>query len=148
MARASWELVTALRTTAARLQSGARYAWTHMGACNCGHLAQTLTARSADELRRIALEKRGEWAEQALEWCPGSGYPIDHVIATMLAIGLERRDIAELEKLANPEVLRRLPLAMRRSLSYRERDHVVAYLHAFADLLEEALPDPPALAAE
>jgi hypothetical protein len=148
MARPTLELVTALRTTAARLERGVPYAWTHMGACNCGHLAQTLTARSADELRRIALERRGQWAEQALEWCPGSGYPIDHVIETMLAHGLERQDIAELERLGNPEVVRRMPPTMRRSLSYRERTHVVAYLCAFAELLEEALTDDVALAAE
>lgn len=137
-----------MRKTAARLASGAPYAWTHMGACNCGHLAQTVTSRSAEELRRIALERKGEWAEQALEWCPGTGYPIDHVLETMLALGLEQRDIAELEKLGNPEVVRRLPSELRLSLSYRDRAHVVTYLEAFADLVEEALGSSVPLAAE
>ena len=148
MAQKTLELVYALRTTAARLARGAPYAWTHMGACNCGHLAQTITQLSADELRKIALEKRGEWADQALEWCPTSGYPIDHVIESMLAMGLNRTDIGDLEKLSNPLVVRRLPPEVKKSLSYRERDHVVLYLRAFADLIEEELVDDIPLAAE
>ena len=43
MARPSRRLIDALRATARRLEDGARYEWGHMGRCNCGHLAQTLT---------------------------------------------------------------------------------------------------------
>jgi hypothetical protein len=147
MARASVRLVEALRVTAARIESGAEYAWTHMGACNCGHLAQTLTGRSANEIRRLSQDKRGEWADQALEYCPGSGYPIDHIIETMLELGLDQRDIADLEKLASSSVVARLPRELRLELSYRRRDHVVAYFRAWADALELEL-EPAALAAE
>jgi hypothetical protein len=41
--------------------------------------------------------------------------------------------------LSAPNVLRRFSIEERVQLSYRERDHVVAYLRAFADLLEEEL---------
>lgn len=134
------ELVCALRVTARRLAEGAEYRWTHMGACNCGHLAQTLTSRPPAEIRRLALEKRGEWAEQAIEYCPGSGYPIDHILGAMLEAGLTEEDIGHLEKLSDPRVLRALPVEARLELSYRNREHVVLYLRTWADLLEAALP--------
>lgn len=141
MAQASVELVRALRVTAERLARGAEYRWTNMGACNCGHLAQTLTRRSKEEILWIAMDKAGEWAEQAVEYCPDSGYPMDHIIGTMLEAGLSPDDIAHLEKLSCPRVLRALPVELRLTLSFREREHVVQYLRTWADLLEAELPD-------
>ena len=143
MARANLKLITALRATAAKLEAGAAYRWTHMGACNCGHLAQTVTHLSADDIRRYALERTGEWAEQGLEFCPTSGYPMDAILSALFELGLSSDDLGKLERLTDPEVVRRLPVELRRELSYRERDHVVVYMRAFADLLEERLPVAP-----
>jgi hypothetical protein len=139
MARANLELIKALRSTAARLQLGAPYRWTHMGACNCGHLAQTVTHLDAEDIRRYALERAGEWAEQVLEFCPASGYPMDTILSALFDLGLTHQDLAHLEKLTSPDVVRRLPVEQRSRLSYRERDHVVSYMRTFADLLEESL---------
>jgi hypothetical protein len=144
MATATLALVTALRTTAARMASGAVYTWTHLGACTCGHLAQTLTPLSPAEIHRLALQRPGDWAEQALEFCPSSGLPLDHVFSTMLAVGLSTDDIAHLERLADPRVHQALDPTLVRSLDYRNRDHVVAYLQAWAALLEGELPSPAA----
>ena len=141
MARANRELISALRATAARLQGGAPYRWTHMGACNCGHLAQTVTQLSAADIRRYALERAGEWAEQGIEFCPTSGYPMDAILSALFALGLSSDDLAQIERLTNPEVLRRLPVDVRKELSYRDREHVVLYLRTFAELLEEQLPE-------
>src|ERR1700742_3017678 len=99
MARANLKLIKTLRSTAARLQLGAHYRWTHMGACNCGHLAQTVTHLDADDIRRYALERAGEWAEQVLEFCPTSGYPMDAILAALFDLGLSHADLAQLEKL-------------------------------------------------
>lgn len=140
MARANLKLISALRATAAKLEAGAPYRWTHMGACNCGHLAQTVTHLSADDIRRYALERSGEWAEQGLEFCPTSGYPMDSILSALFELGLSSDDLGKLERLTDPEVVRRLPVELRRELSYRERDHVVLYMRAFADLLQERLP--------
>jgi hypothetical protein len=140
MARANRELVSVLRATAARLETGAPYRWTHMGACNCGHLAQTITHLSAEDIRRHALERRGEWAEQGLEYCPTSGYPMDAILSSLFELGLSSDDLGQLERLTHPEVLRRIPVELRTQLSYRDRDHVVLYMRCFADLLEEQLP--------
>ena len=139
MARANLALISALRVTAARLRLGAPYRWTHLGACNCGHLAQTVTRLDADAIRRYAMERAGEWAEQVLEFCPTSGYPMDEILGVLFALGLTRDDLAQLEKLSSPEVLRRLPVELRVQLSYRDREHVVQYMTAFADLLEQQL---------
>ncbi len=130
------ELVAALRTTARRLESGADYRWTHMGSCNCGHLAQTLTRLPKEEIHRLALERAGDWGEQAREYCPTSGFPMDHVLAVLFDAGLTRGDIWYLERLADPEVLRRLPLG-ERHLDYRRRRDVVRYLRTWASLLED-----------
>lgn len=138
MAKPNRQLVDALRTTAARLRAGSTYRWTHMGACNCGHLAQTITGRSPAEIHRLAVEKAGDWGEHAVDHCPASGYPIDHVIDRMLEAGLELADVEHLERLSDPAVLRRLPVG-ERTLSHRDRADVIRYMEAWAGLLEEAL---------
>lgn len=139
MARPSPELIDALLATADRLERGHLYRWTHMGHCNCGHLAQTLTSLSPEEIHRSALEKAGDWTEQARAYCPTSGYLIDHVLSTMMEVGLDTSDIEALEKLSDHRVLARLPPEQRRLFCGR-REHVVLYLRAWAQGLAEALP--------
>lgn len=138
MAYARVSLIDALRTTAARIASGATFRWTHMGACTCGHLAQTLTSLSPAEIHRRSLERRGDWSEQGDDMCGVSGLPIDEVHNAMLEAGLEIRDLGELERLSGPEVLAMFPLG-ERQLDYRNREDVVRYLNAFAELLEARL---------
>lgn len=129
-------LIHALRMTALRLDSGAPFRWTHMGACICGNLAQTVTHLSAAEIHRAALQKAGDWGEQAYDYCPASGLPMDHIMGTLLQLGLGPSDIRHLERLSDPTVLRRLPLEQR-MLNRLDRGDVVVYLNAWADLLEE-----------
>lgn len=105
-----------------------------MGHCNCGHLAQTVTALPAAKLHALALEKYGEWADKAHAFCEHSGYPIDHVLSQMLKLGLTTQDIAYLERLSGPKVLAAIP--GRSYLNYRERDDVVLYLRTWASQLE------------
>lgn len=136
MARAEPRLIEALRSTARRLARGADYRWTHMGMCNCGHLAQTVTRHSKEELHRMALEKAGDWNQQVLDHCPTSGYPMDHVIGAMLDLGLDRDDLCHLELLSSRQVLGRLPVGQR-DLDQRRRDDVVLYLETWATQLEE-----------
>jgi hypothetical protein len=137
MARPTQALIDALMQTAARLRNGDIYLWSHMGACNCGHLAQTVTNISRAELHAIALERAGDWSEQVVEFCPSSGLPIDHVIATMLDLGLSREDLAHLERLTSPYVLAKLP--ERRYLDHTRRDDVVLYLETWARALADEL---------
>ena len=131
-------LITQLRKTAARLRTTEAYRWTHQGRCNCGHLAQHLTRKSAAELRRLSQGKAGEWADQAMEHCPTSNVPMDHILSKLLETGLEPEDIGHLERLSDKRVLRRLPLG-ERHLDFRARHDVVRYLRAWADLLDEQL---------
>jgi hypothetical protein len=142
MAQANRRLIRALRETADRLERGANYRWTHMGSCNCGHLAQTVTRLSRAHLHRIALQKAGDWTEQARDYCPDSGLPMDDVIESILDLGLSTSDLAHLERLSGPEVLRDLP-SDQRNLDHRNREHVVRYLRVWADRLERQL-DPTA----
>ncbi len=148
------QLVVALRATAARLAKGASYQWGHFGACNCGHLAQTLTQRTTAEIHRAALDRKStwemtpvdDWADAAVEYCPLSGLPIDDIITEMLDAGLTLQEIQHLERLSDPRVRRRLPAA-HRFLRRNRRDDLVLYLEAWAKMVEEDLasPDAPSL---
>src|SRR5262249_30168249 len=106
MARANRELIDALRRTAERLASDISYQWGHMGMCNCGHLAQSITGLRHAEIHSSALIREGDWEQQANDYCPASGNLIDVILASMFDLGLTRADIRNLEKLADLHVLR------------------------------------------
>lgn len=134
MAKANLELVAALRATADRMENGAKFHWNHMGSCNCGHLAQTLTHLTKEQIHHMALHSAGDWAEQARDHCITSGYPLDKVIEIMVGAGLSTDDIANLERLSDTRILRFMG---KRELNYRDRDDAVAYIRAWADMLEK-----------
>lgn len=140
MARATLQLVKALRSTAARLQLGADYRWSHFGQCNCGNLAQTVTKLSPREVYEAAFGRAGDWGEQARDFCPSSGYPIDYLLEQLFALGMEPTDVRHLERLSDDRVLKRLGTTF---LEHNRRDNVVLYMRAWADLLEEELVARP-----
>lgn len=118
--------------TADRIESATSFMWGHMGACNCGHLAQAVTGLTGAEIHHAALEREGEWERQANEYCPTSGLMVDHILAAMFDLGLTRADVRNLERLADPRVLARVD----RPLRFNRREDVVVYLRAWADLLD------------
>ena len=143
MARPSTELVYALRKTVLRLRSGAPYQWGHLGACNCGHLAQTLTQKSKGEIHAEALRRVGDWGDVSSQYCETSGLPIDDIIGTMLRVGLTLSDIEYLENLSDRRVLGQLPVG-ERNLRHNDRGDVIQYMTIWADLLEsEMSAEPP-----
>lgn len=140
-------LIDALRTTADRLESGDQYMWAHMGRCNCGHLAQTLTGLSPEEIHRRAMRRHGDWTEQSEHfepYCPHTGFNIDYVMDALVEAGLYPTDIRELEYLSNREVLKALPGGFR-YLKRNSREDVIIYLRAWADLMEAKLSKRPQL---
>lgn len=145
MARPTLELVMALRATAARLSAGADYKWSDFARCNCGNLVQSITRLSAREIYEAAFVRSGDWGEQAREFCPSSGYPIDYVLERLFVLGLTPEDVRHLERLSDDRVLRALGV---RELRYTQREDVVAYMRAWAALLEQELLDVHAEAAE
>lgn len=144
MARSSAQLVAAIRQTADRLAQGANYQWGHMGSCNCGHLAQTITQLDKGHIHGAAMWRHGDWSEQLRDYCPQSGLPMDEIIDQMLAWGLTQDDLAHLERLSDRKVIEALPPS-RRYLKHNLRDDVVLYLHTCADLLELELVRLPSL---
>lgn len=138
MAHANIALIRALRTTASRLRRGADYQWGHLGMCNCGQLAQTLTRLGRAEIHAAALLRGGEWEDRARDYCPTSGYAIDDIIRVMIGHGLSTSDLADLEDLSDPVILARLPSG-RRHLRRNVREDVVWYMSTWADLLEASL---------
>jgi hypothetical protein len=137
MAIATTALLDALLRTALRLERGSDFRWTHMGACICGNLVQTISPLTAEEIHRAALQRPGDWSEQAREYCPSSGMPMDHILEELHALGLEAADIRHLEHLSDPAVLRRAvgPAGM---LNRLQRHDVILYLRTWAGLLSES----------
>ena len=139
MARPKPELIQALRSAARKLQRSQNYQWGHMGSCNCGYLVQEVTQLSKADIHEYAMRTRGgDWSEQALDFCPSSGYLMDQVISYMLEAGMDIEDFKHLERLSDQEVLRRLPVA-ERTLRHNFKEDVVKYMNVWADLLEEKL---------
>jgi hypothetical protein len=171
MARASLRLIGALRETAVRLEREETvYRWSQLAHCNCGHLAQTITGLSPRAIQDAAARHRGDWAEQArtvaqplmapepdygsrpaidegawepedLERCPVAELGMRQIFSALLGWGLEPSDVGALERLDDPEVRRRLGTHTVDFL-HSDRKNVVAYLLAWADLLEERLAAP------
>ncbi|HNP97391.1 MAG TPA: hypothetical protein PKJ63_17235 [Cyclobacteriaceae bacterium] len=138
MAKATPEIIEAIRKTADKIAKSADYQWGHMGACNCGFLAQEVTSLSKKEIHSFAMERHGDWNEQLNDYCPTSGLKMDDLISALLAFGFDIDDLKHLEKLSDPEVLRRLPFD-KRHLKHNQKADVVVYLIALAGMLEEKL---------
>ena len=140
MARPTRPLIEAIHSTIDRIASGASYQWGHMGACNCGHLAQSLTDRSRAEIHAAALRRAGDWGQQSIDYCPTSGLPFDDIISIMLDAGLELSDIDNLERLNDQRVLARIPIEDR-WLQRNNREHALRYMREWASMLEEELEE-------
>ncbi|RDV10389.1 hypothetical protein DXT99_26350 [Pontibacter diazotrophicus] len=138
MARASIQLIQALRETAQRLAQGDSYQWGHTGSCNCGHLAQTITKYSKGAIHGAAMWRYGDWREQLRDYCPQSGLPLDEIIDQMTDFGLTRQDLEHLERLSHPAITQGLP-QNRKYLQHNRREDVVLYLETWARVLEEEL---------
>ncbi len=143
MAIASLKIIDALRKTANQLEKGSRYEWGHMGSCNCGNLAQTVTSFSRAEIQKFALEKRGDWNEQLLDYCPTSGYPMDLIIEKMIDFGFSKQDLRHLEWLSDTEIVNEV--LKDKSISHLNKNSkldTILYLKAWANMLEDKLIEP------
>jgi hypothetical protein len=138
MANANLALISALRDTALRLNNGNHYAWGHHGSCNCGNLLQTVTALTKEEILTYAHTGTGEWTELAVDYCGVTGAPIDLLIKKLQELGLTPTDIHNIEYLEDKAVLHKLAGGFR-WLQRNQRQDVVDYFYAYANLLEEQL---------
>ncbi len=138
MANPSLKIIEALRKTALQLENGNRFEWGHMGSCNCGNLAQTITFFSRAEIQKYALQKRGDWTEQLIDYCPTSGLPMDLIIEKMINFGFTRYDLNHLEWLSDTEILNEIGVTF---LSRNLKSDTILYLKSWSNLLENKLID-------
>ncbi|MEM7106939.1 MAG: hypothetical protein AAF519_01845 [Bacteroidota bacterium] len=138
MAKASLDLIQALRNTASALRKSKNYQWGHMGSCNCGHLAQEITKLNKSEIHSRAMQRYGDWNEQLNDYCPTSGLLMDDLITELLNAGLDLDDLKHSERLSDTRILRSLPTESR-YLQQNKKDDVVKYFDAWASLLEDQL---------
>jgi len=136
MAKATIELINALRLTAANLRNGAYHSWGHHGACNCGNLVQSVTKFTKEEILRYAHTGVGEWTELAAEFCPTTNTPLTLVFTKLEEVGLTPTDIHHIEYLSDREILENLPGGFR-WLKRNNREDAIAYFETFANVLEE-----------
>lgn len=139
MARPSRRLIDAIRNTAQKLSKNTDYQWGHMGACNCGTLAQELTHLTKGEIHNYAMRGHGDWTEQVEAFCPTSEMPMDLLINQLIAAGLTLEDLINLERLKDQEVLSLIYREKKEHLQHNKQEDVILYLNAWADLLEKEL---------
>lgn len=137
MAQPNPELIAALQNTINKLERGVRYQWGHMGRCNCGLLVQELSKLSGKEIHEIGMEKPGDWATHSIEYCQTSRFRIDRLISTLISAGLQIDDLVHLERLDDPQIIRRLP-AHQKYLRHNSRTDLICYLKSWLKVLEEA----------
>jgi hypothetical protein len=138
MAKASINIIAALRRTAEKLEQSAEYQWGHMGSCNCGFLAQEITRLRKDEIHARAMQRHGDWNEQLNDYCATSGLPMDELIGEMIAFGFDADDLKHLERLSDQRILQTLPLS-ERNLSHNVKADVTKYIRQWAAMLEQEL---------
>ena len=78
---------------------------------------------------------RGEVSQ---EYCETSGLKVDDILKSMLAAGLDLNDIEYLENLSDRRVLSEMGVGPA-GLRHNDRDDVIAYMTAWATLLESQL---------
>ena len=143
MAVPSLHIIDALRKTANQLQNGSRYEWGHMGSCNCGNLAQTITTFSRAEIQKQALQKPGDWSEQLVEYCPSSGLPMDMIIEKMIDFGFTKQDLRHLEWLSDEIIVKEvLKSGLQTHLTRNSKQDTILYMRTWANLLEDKLVAP------
>lgn len=138
MATPNYTLVHAFKKAAQQLKNGQPYQWGHMGSCNCGHLAQVLLNLNKGSIHQLAMEKVGDWSEQLNDYCSTSGLAMDQLIWSLLEKGLSQTDLMDLEYLRNTSILAQIDDS-HKPLLHNKREHVIMYLEAWANLMEEEL---------
>lgn len=129
-------IIQLLRTTATRLDNGARYEWGHMGRCNCGHLVQTLTELSDRQIAESVDHQLDEWSEHAKTYCAQTGSLVDDLFAALANVGFSHRDVIALENLTDPRVLKLLNSQGQR-LRRNHAPDVALYMRTLAEVIEE-----------
>jgi hypothetical protein len=141
MARASENIVNILRRTAESIESSSKYAWGHVGMCNCGHLVQSVTALSSSQIIRKAQEcYLDEWSEYANDYCTTTGSHVDDLINALIKEGFASDDIHHIEYLSDKSVLHALPSGFR-YLQKNDKYDVALYMRTWAALLELELKE-------
>ena len=138
MAKATKQLVEALRKSADRIQAGEEYEWGHVGRCNCGHLVQTVTGKSSSQIIKSFGPSLDEWTEHANDYCSTTGLPVQDMLDDLAEIGFYSEDVRNLEYLSDNNVLKHFDIADR-PLKHNDRGDVAMYMNKLADVLEEEL---------
>ena len=93
-----------------------------------------------EEILAYAHTGIGEWTELAEDYCPLTNAPVNLLLFKLQQLGLTPTDIHNLEYLEDRSVLESLDGGFR-WLKRNQREDVIAYFEAYANLLENQLID-------
>ena len=138
MAKATKQLVDALRKSAERIKTGEGYEWGHVGRCNCGHLVQSVTGKTSSEIIKSFGPVLDEWTEHANDYCSSTGMSVQIMLDDLADIGFYSEDVRNLEYLNDRTVLNH-PDIKNRHLKHNNHKDVALYMSTMAELLENEL---------
>lgn len=88
---------------------------------------------------RPALDE-GAWEPENIGSCGVTGTPLDAIFGELEAMGLTAADVQHLERLSDPKIRKRLG-THGSEFPHHVRENAIAYLRAWADLLEDELAE-------
>lgn len=124
------------------------YYWNDCDRCNCGLLARNITGLEEKEFMSKRRENGGVccWSD-GVKLCRQTGIPINEVYGALREVGMSWEDIENVETLNDKKVL----AAMGKNyIEFSDKENVIAYLKAWASIIEEedSIPAQPAATPE
>jgi hypothetical protein len=137
------ELIEVIKKTIHVLENDlVHYDWTEFYSCNCGVLIQQATNIRFLKFRSEFTTIKGHgglpgpWSSKAkTEFCSSTGIPTTDIFKKLKELGLNEKDIMNLEFLSNEKVRGRANL--NKYDQFHKKDVLIKYLKAWAELLEE-----------
>ena len=72
---------------------------------------------------------------KGIDYCPGSNFPIDHILGKMFDLGLSRKDVVNFERLDNHKIVKNLNA--NSPLEKGKKEDVLKYIDSWLELIEK-----------
>lgn len=129
------KLITSLKTVINALQNGiADYNWVRPEQCNCGLVVQAILGETSQQIQQRFIEVRKKlrskgindptWKNGVKYLCPISAKTDVEIYEVLEKNGLSKEDIAHLEYLENPAILKESKIDVKAVWSIEEYENV------------------------
>lgn len=138
MAKASVELIHALRNTVNTLEQTPDYVWKHIYSYSSNLLALEIIRLQKGETHKRTTQRYSDWNKQLSDYCTTRDSTEDNLISEMPAFGLDEDDFNHLRHLSDDAILSSLP-ADERNLHPALKPDVIKYIRTWTTQLENKL---------